>query len=357
MKKINSYNGVMNDDIGIRINGNESYKNLTSDELKEVIEVVSKLKFNRYPDNDCCNLREIYGDVIGVSKENIIAGNGSDEMLSLIISSQIGRKKILLTINPDFSMYDFYTSINDGIIKKYNTEEDGTFSVNKFIAFGKKLSPKLIIFSNPNNPTGHVINQEDIIYILESFKETLVVVDEAYYEFYGQSMVSYINNYKNLIVTRTLSKAWGLAALRVGFLIANKDLIYELNNSKVPYNLNEFSQLVACRILRHPEKILKNVEEIVYERERLYENLKSVETISKNKICFYKSKSNFIFGRSEIKEKIRRLFEEQGILIRYFKDDSFRITVGSPLENDLVVNIMRNAVCDLEDDYEKSSTN
>lgn len=357
MKKISSYDGVMNDDVGIRINGNESYKNLTDDELKEIIEIVGNLKFNRYPDNDCCALREIYGNVIGVSKENIIAGNGSDEMISLIISSQIGRRKTLLTINPDFSMYDFYTSLNDGRIKKYITEEDGAFSINKFVDFGKKVSPKLIIFSNPNNPTGHVIKQEEIIYILESFKETLVVVDEAYYEFYGQSMVSYIDKYKNLIVTRTLSKAWGLAALRIGFLIANEETIEELNKNKVPYNLNEFSQLVACRVLKHPEKILKNVEEIVYERERLYSNLKSIESQSNYKICFYKSKANFIFGRSVIKEKIKKDFEQQGILIRYFNDDTFRITVGSPLENDIVVNTIRNAVCSLGESYEKNITN
>ena len=201
MKKIKSYKGIMNDEFGIRVNGNESYKNISDDELKDIIEDVVKLKFNRYPDSECNELRELYGKVIGVNKENLIAGNGSDEMISLIISSQITRRKVVLTIDPDFSMYDFYTSLSDGVIKKYKTEDDGSFSVNKFINFGKKLSPKLIIFSNPNNPTGNVISNEDICYILESFKDTLVIVDEAYYEFYGQSMIQYIEKYKNLVVS------------------------------------------------------------------------------------------------------------------------------------------------------------
>ena len=240
MKKIKSYKGIMNDEFGIRVNGNESYKNITKDELNEIIEEVKKINFNRYPDNDSIDIRKAYANVIGVSEENIIAGNGSDEMISLIIDTQITKRKTVLTINPDFSMYDFYTSLNDGIIKKYNTEKDGEFSVSKFITYGKKVEPKVIIFSNPNNPTGHVISSEDIIFILESFKDTLVVVDEAYYEFYGQSMIGYIEIYKNLVVTRTLSKAWGLAALRIGFLIANKELIKSLNLSKVPYNLNTF---------------------------------------------------------------------------------------------------------------------
>lgn len=357
MKKINSYNNVSNMDIGIRVNANESYKNISDDELKDIIEDVVKLKFNRYPDSECNELRELYGKVIGVNKENLIAGNGSDEMISLIISSQITRRKVVLTIDPDFSMYDFYTSLSDGVIKKYKTEDNGSFSVNKFINFGKKLSPKLIIFSNPNNPTGNVISNEDICYILESFKDTLVIVDEAYYEFYGQSMIQYIEKYKNLVVTRTLSKAWGLAALRVGFLIANKDLIEELNKSKVPYNLNTFSQIMACNILKHPEKILKNVEEIVYERERLYKSLKNIEEISNNKVIFYKSKANFIFGRSIMKDDIKKILDDKGILIRYFNDDSFRITVGSALENDLIVNIIEKAVLDVGEDNDKNIKN
>ena len=111
MKKINSYNNIVNMDIGIRVNANESYRNISDDELKDIVEDVIKLKFNRYPDSDCDELREIYAKVIGVSKENLIAGNGSDEMISLIISSQITRKKVVLTINPDFSMYDFYNQL------------------------------------------------------------------------------------------------------------------------------------------------------------------------------------------------------------------------------------------------------
>lgn len=344
MKKINSYSKVVNKDIGIRINANESYKNISDYELRDITEDIGNIKFNRYPDDECNELKEVYAKVIGVNKESLIVGNGSDEMISLLVSSQITRGKVVLTIDPDFSMYDFYTSVSEGVIKKYRAEQDGTFSVNKFINFGKRLSPKLIIFSNPNNPTGNVISNADILDILDSFKESLVVVDEAYYEFYGQSMISYIEKYKNLVVTRTLSKAWGLAALRVGFLIANEDLIAELSKSKVPYNLNTISQVIAANVLRHPEKILANVEEVVYERERLYKKLKNIEERCNEKIVFYKSKANFIFGRSVIKEKIKRVLDDNGILIRYFKDDSFRITVGSPLENDLVVNVIEGAV-------------
>lgn len=357
MKVSNSYKGIESNSIGIRVNANESYENISKDDLKDILSELENLKFNRYPDSESCDLRKAYGNIIGLDKDNIIAGNGSDEMISLIIASKISKQKTVLTISPDFSMYDFYTSLHDGVIEKYNTEEDGRFSINKFIDFGKKISPKVIIFSNPNNPTGHVINSTDIEYVLESFKESIVVVDEAYYEFYGQSMISYIEKYKNLIVTRTLSKAWGLASLRIGFLISNKALIKELNKSKVPYNLNSFSQLIGCSILTHPEKILKNVEEIVYERERLYKSLKQIENECEDKIKFYESKANFIFGRCDFIGKLKIVLYKKGILIRYFDDNSFRITVGSPLENDLIVNTIKKAMCTLEDDYEKNITN
>ena len=232
MKKIKEYKSVMNDKVGIRINGNESCKNIEKNELDEIIKEIKKINFNRYPDDESLNLRKAYAEVVGIGEENVIAGNGSDEMISLIINYQITKKKVVLTINPDFSMYDFYTSLNEGVVKKYNTENDGSFSVDRFIEYGRRVNPNLIIFSNPNNPTGHVISNDEIIFILEAFKDILIVVDEAYYEFYGQGMIGYIEKYKNLIVTRTLSKAWGLAALRIGFLIANKHLINKLRINK-----------------------------------------------------------------------------------------------------------------------------
>lgn len=347
MKRIDSYKNVISDDFGIRVNANESFKNISNCELEKAIKILKQVKFNRYPDNSCINLREAYSKVIGLDSKNIIAGNGSDEMISLIIGSLIEKGKIVLTLNPDFSMYDFYTSSNEGVMKKFTTNKDGSFNISEFIEFAEEINPKLIIFSNPNNPTGYALNNEKVIKLLESLPKTTVVIDEAYYEFYGQSIIRYIDTYKNLIVTRTLSKAWGLAAFRIGFLISNIKTVEKLNHNKVPYSLAEFSQRVGTMVLAHPEKILKDVEKIVYERERLYENLKSIST--NGDLAFYKSKANFIFGRSVYKEHIKRALEQEGILIRYFNDDSFRITVGSTLDNDLVVNAIKKAMRKVED--------
>lgn len=350
MKKINTYKNIMNNDIGIRVNGNESYKNIDEEELISAIDSTKSTRFNRYPDSDATKLREAYGKIIDISAENIIAGNGSDEMISIAMSTYIKRKGIVLTIKPDFSMYDFYVSLNNGTIKKFETERDGSFSLDEFIKYGKEINPQFIIISNPNNPTGHTLNNDNILKILNAFKQSKVLIDEAYYEFYGQTMIKYINKYKNLIITRTLSKAWGLAALRVGFLISNKDNITELNKYKVPYNLNQLSQDIACNIINHPEKILKNVEEIVSERERLYKKLKEIESLNKEKIKIYPSKANFIFCVSKYKNEIKAVMNEQEILIRYFDDDTFRISIGSPWENNLIISAIKKAL-----NYEEES--
>ena len=342
MKKINTYKNIMNNKIGIRVNGNESYKNLDNEDLLNALESTKNTKFNRYPDSDSKRLREEYGRLIDMPLENIIAGNGSDEMISLVIAVYVKRKSVVMTIKPDFSMYDFYVSLNNGVIKKFETREDGSFSLDDFIAFGKEINP--IIISNPNNPTGHTLNNIEILKILDVFRESKILIDEAYYEFYGQTMLKYVNEYKNLIITRTLSKAWGLAALRVGFLISNEDNVVELNKYKVPYNLNQLSQDIACNIINHPEKVIKNVEEIVSERERLYKNLKEIELRNKEIITFYPSKANFIFAKSKYKDKIKAEMEEQGILIRYFNDDTFRISIGESWENDLIITVIKKAL-------------
>ena len=246
-------------------------------------------------------------------------------------------------------MYDFYTALNEGNVIKYNLDVDNSFNLEEFIELGKKEDVKIVMFSNPNNPTGFAYSTENIIQILEAFKDKIVLVDEAYFEFNGESVVSLIDKYPNLIVTRTLSKAWGLSALRVGFLISNKDNINELLKYKTPYNVNTISQEIASIYLTEEVDSLKeNLKLIINERERLYIELKKAEEKSldskKGNIKFYKSKANFIFGRADNKEELINAFREEKIIIRSFEDNSFRITVGLPEENNKVVEIINDFI-------------
>ncbi len=327
-----------NNSTKIRLNGNESPVEINENKLGSVVEALKNIELNRYPVSDSDALREAYSKYAEVKKENVIVGNGSDEMLNLVISKIISKGDNILRLSTDFVMYDFYTNINEGGIVKYDFDLDKGFSVEDFINLGKDDDIKLILFSNPNNPTGYGFTIDDIRKVLDAFKDKVVLVDEAYYEFYGISAIPLIKEYKNLLVTRTLSKAWGLAALRVGFLIGNEESISELLKYKTPYNVNSLSQEIAINYLKYGKDLLNNINYIIYERERFYKELKEIEEEALNKykeckIKIYPSKANFIYGKTEFKDKLIEALEKEDIKIRYFQDSSFRITIGLEEEN------------------------
>ncbi|MBL4932410.1 histidinol-phosphate transaminase [Clostridium paridis] len=355
MKKIQAYTS-MDTSKEIRLNANEISNNLYKDAIFSMTSILASTQFNRYPEDEALSIRKAYAKYAGVKEKNIIVGNGSDEMINLIISSTISQGKKLLTLDPDFSMFDFYTSVQGGEIVKVKIEDQGEINVKKFIETGKCENVSLIIFSNPNNPTGTVIAEKDIVKICESFSDIPIVVDEAYYEFYGESMIKYINKFNNLIVTRTLSKAWGLAAIRVGFLISNEEKINELLAYKVPYNVNTLSQTLGAVALEYINLLRENTNIIISEREKLLEELKELEVESSLDICFYPSKSNFIYGKTSHKDALVNGLKNKNILIRTFEDDSFRITVGSPQENKRLMDTLRKIlVYEGDDGYDIKS--
>jgi histidinol-phosphate aminotransferase len=329
---INSY-----DEYTINLDSNEIYLEMDEKILMNMKSCLTSIQMHRYPTNDMKSIKELYAAYAGTESKNIIVGNGSDEVIELVISKVIKPGKKALSLGPDFVMYNFYVSRFGGELITYDIGSSMSFNVNEFIELGKKENVDLIVFSNPNNPTGIGIDLESIIEILEEFKDKTVLIDEAYYEFYGKTMIPYINKYKNLVVTRTLSKAWGLASLRVGFLISNEENVNELINYKIPYTISSFSQNLASIVLRYPQNVLKNANLIMEQREELYKNLKEIEKNAAMKIQFYPSKGNYIFGRTSHKEALIKGLESNGIVIRNFTDDTFRITVGSPMQNRKVV--------------------
>lgn len=331
----------------IRLNSNENPIGYTADEMKNILNSLDYIELNRYPNSDGDRLREAYGKVINIDKDNLIIGNGSDEMINLVISKYISKGEKVLTFTKDFVMYDFYTDLNEGNVVKYKIDLDKGIDIEDFIDFGKKENVKLLIFSNPNNPTGYGFEINDIKRVLEAFKDNIVLVDEAYCEFYGETMLPFIDEYKNLIITKTLSKAFGLAALRVGFLISNKENVKELEKYKTPYNVNTISQEVAIKILEDVERFKRNLSLIVKEREILFEKLLNIQEKANSygiDIKFYKSKANFIYGESNYKEKLVNELNDSGILIRSFNDNSFRITVGTESDNKKVLEVLEKFI-------------
>ncbi len=332
-KKIETYTTHVQK--GILLNANESSLNLNSKILEEIKESLDTIAFNRYPDNDQTELLNAYGKEIGLDNSYLLAGNGSDQMLGLVIGTFLSKGKYLYTFDPDFSMYDYYASCYEADVKKYPLNDDGTLDVDAFIKDGQGAS--LVLFSRPNNPSGYCLTQDEIKKVVEGFSDIPVVVDEAYIEFADEeSAISLLSQYDNLYVTRTLSKAYSVAGIRVGFLISNPKNMLEMKRRSVVYAVNSVTMKIATIILKYADEFQLEAKEIAKRRNAMYEKVKVMK-----KVTFYPSQANFLHGKTNQKEQLLQLFQQQNIVIRNYKDDTFRITIGTDEENEKVMNVLK----------------
>lgn len=334
MKEMNGYTAKQQGEC--MLNANELYQNVNEFILQEIMKELSTIAYNRYPDERSIELIEAYARVYQLPTEQILAGNGSDEMLGLLIGCFLGKGKTLYTLLPDFSMYNYYAGMYDSHLYAYPCERSGTFDIEAFIEKGREQNVDMVLFSNPNNPTGHFLTNHEIIEIVEAFPTIPVIIDEAYGEFASESMMTCLNEYDNLYVTRTLSKAYGLAGARLGFLMSNEHNIMRLSKYMVPYNISSITQKIGTVVLRHADTYLPLIHEIKTARDSLYKLVSCME-----RITFYPSQANYLFGRCEGKQELLDQFCEEGIVIRNYKDDSFRITIGSKEENKRVYAVLQ----------------
>ncbi len=321
---------------GLLLNANEASYNVSDDILNEIKDMLSEVAFNRYPDESDDTLLETYAQVMGLDASQLMAGNGSDQMLGFLIGSFLGKGKTLYTWNPDFSMYDYYASSYDASILKYDVAMNGSFDLDDFIQKGKENHVDMVMFSNPNNPTGHCLYADEVIRIVEAFGDIPVVVDEAYMEFSDRSVLDKIEDYSNLYVCRTMSKAYGMAGIRLGFLACSKENMSKLRPYGVPYALNTITQKIGTIVLRHADEYKEKIAETKRVRNEYFEVLSQFKTMT-----FYPSQANFIRGVvSKNKDRLRTLFTEADIIIRDYPNDTFRLTVGTPEENARVLEVL-----------------
>ena len=331
LKNFKTYE-VCKDNYKVRMDANESFFNFPKELNEQMLKVIESFLFNRYPEGEASEVCSLYAQYAKVQSKNVMAGNGSDELIQIVVNTFITAGDKVVTLSPDFSMYVIYTKIAGGIPVEIPLDEEFKLETEALISRVNKEEIKILFLSNPNNPTGGIIPREDITRIIEGCK-CIVVIDEAYFEFYGKTIVDKIDSYENLIVLRTCSKGMGLAALRLGFLITNDILMEELKKVKPPFNVNSITQSIASIILKNQVVIKENVECIIKERDYLSENLRNMEGIKT-----YPSQGNFILIKvknvAEIKEKLLA----HSINIRSFKNTALknclRITVGTRAEND-----------------------
>lgn len=300
----------------------------------------NKDNLTRYPDTDASELRTNIAAHYGVKTENVICGVGSDQIIECIIKVFLEPGDKVVVPTPSFSMYKLSTIVNHGRIVEVPLDDEFEYDIDLFISTIKTEQPKLVFLCTPNNPTGCVLNKEDILKVIKN-SNCPVIVDEAYAEFTGISVVDEINNYDNLIVLRTFSKSYGLAGLRTGYGIANKEMIDTLYVTKPPYNLSSFSQKASLFVLEHHDFYMRQVEKLIVQRNNLVKVLNNLSVIDK----VYNSGTNFVLVKVN-NDQIAKLLEEELILVRDYPPigdlaNCIRFTVGTEEENKRIIEILR----------------
>jgi histidinol-phosphate aminotransferase len=299
--------------------------------------------YNRYPDPLQWQLKQDLSKIKGVPPQNIFVGNGSDEVIDLAYRIFCEPKKDNIIIcPPTYGMYKVCANINDVEAREVLLTKDFQLDVEGVLSATDEHT-KLIFICSPNNPTGNDISRMDIEILLNNFSG-VVIIDEAYINFSRQkTFIKELTEYENLIVMQTLSKAWGLAGLRVGLAFASEKIIDFFNKVKPPYNINQSSQQLALKALENIDEVNKRIKNIVEQRNWLHDELQQFGFVK----IIYSSDANFILVKVDDANKIYQYLLMNRIIIRNRSreplcENCVRITVGTPEENQTLINALKN---------------
>lgn len=296
---------------------------------------------NRYPDPKHNLLRSKIASIKNVSKENILFGNGSDEILDLIFRAFCEpREDNIIILPPTYGMYSVLAKLNDVEVRKVDLNEHFQLRTTEILNIQNRNS-KLLFICSPNNPTANSIHKDSIIEVLEKFNG-IVVIDEAYIDFSEEeSWLSQLEKYPNLIVTQTFSKAFGKAGIRLGMCFASKEIITVLDTIKPPYNVNQLTQINGLETLGNIKVINSQVKEILKQRDVLIKALNNINYVK----TVYKSEANFILIKVDNANERYKQLLEKGIVVRnrtkeILCENCLRISIGTKVENEILISKM-----------------
>ncbi len=332
----------------IRLDANESYKNLPDYIIEDIQNMIGKMEFNRYPDPFATELCKGFADYYGVRPECVTAGNGSDELISVINANFINKGEKMVVISPDFAMYQFYGELNEKNIIRVEKDEDFRIDIDKVIDACRESGARLLCFSNPCNPTSLGVARDEVIRLVKSV-DALVILDEAYMDFWDnrQSLLDVVEEFDNLIILRTCSKALGLAAVRIGFAVANVTLTTALRSVKAPYNMNTVAQIIGTALFKYPDHLRENTREIIEERDELQRLLMEMNARTGLFDKVYESNNNFVMARSEKSDLICSKLRERSISVSNHHT-FIRITVGRTRENRAAVEALEEIAAEIK---------
>jgi len=324
----------------VLLNANESFMAMPDDLLEGVSDELMALAFNRYPDPAALKVCALAKKYYGYTGE-IVAGNGSDELIGLLMCALAQPGKCVVVSDPDFSMYPFYAKLH-GLACVSIEKKDGYIDIDGMIAAARASDPALVIFSNPCNPTGTGVKREEILRLIRSVP-CAVAVDEAYMDFWDQSVLNSLDGIDNAVVFRTLSKAAGLAGIRLGFAMGSPALVRALGTVKSPYNLNALTQAVGRQVLARPGFIKSSVRDILASRDELRAGLCAIGSRHPGALSFYDTMTNFVFVRLPDAGLVYEALKARGVLVRHI-GDCLRITAGSEYENGRLLEALEDSL-------------
>lgn len=334
VKKISEY--VPNTTVyRIRMDANENPYSASGELREEFAKRLSNMEYNRYPDPSAKELIYKFCEVYDCDPDNTVAGNGSDELISILFSALTQPGDNVAVVMPDFSMYGFYAELSGCNVKSYIKNNVSEINFNELAEFVSDNDCRAVILSNPCNPTGRAYSEETILSFVKKCG-CAVVIDEAYMEFCreGCSVLKFSGQIENLVVLKTLSKVFGMAALRCGFAVTSNEIASALRKIKSPYNISMTSQVMACTALEHAKQIFSVASELRTATSKLYESLCGLS--DKGGYITHPTDANFVLLEFRDGGRAERLFtalRERGISIRYMNKNYLRISCGTDAEN------------------------
>jgi len=325
----------------IKLNQNENPYDFPEELKEEVFRRYRDLSWSRYPDFVPDSLREALAGFSGWRKDGMLVGNGSNELLQATLMVLIKDYTPVTIPSPTFLVYGLVAQILGARVINVPLKADMGYDVDQIITRSEEVEARVLIICSPNNPTGTVLAEPDLERILERFSG-YILLDEAYYEFSGRSALRHLDSHPRLIITRTFSKAMGMAGLRVGYLMAHPELVTQIAKAKLPYSVNQFSLTAAQIALEHRDRFQVAIDKILAERDRLGKELNAVPGVK-----VYPTGANFFL--LELSVSPRSVFEElcrQGILVRDVSSypmlsRCLRVSVGTRHENDRFLAALR----------------
>lgn len=316
----------------IKLDANENLypmdENLKSILLSRLSQYIDRISL--YPDNNSDPLRNELSNFYNLSRNNFIIGNGSDQLIQVIMQTVCDKGDSILTLKPSFVMYKITAGILDINVEEVPFNESWQVCPEEIVQRAKeKRGVKAVFIDTPNNPTGVVFDKDKISYIADELKDTLIVVDAAYSEFSPYEYIDLVGKHQNILILKTLSKI-GFAGIRCGYAVSTEYIIENLLKVKPPYNVSLFTQIIACEVIKNFDLVKKNIEKIIGERERLKVSLRA---LGYEVLEGYGNFVSIVVGDGRLKEYL----DSKGIAVRFFKLDEgkgiLRITVGKEDQN------------------------